>query len=116
MGYIVVCEDKEIWNPSLTLGNIFFQQVKSLEEIIGESSGIVNSFDDELDIDKDLFKNFTEKCINYFQKSDNKMLEELLIGCVAICIYLYYLIANTWLENPENMIHLQKMAKQFAGM
>ncbi len=115
MGYIVNCENKEIWSPSLTVGKLYFEQIRSLEEILGKNSGIVQPFDDELEINKSTFKIFTDESINLLKNNNNLELTALISGCIEISIYLYYLIDNKWLETPTELISLKEKAKSMAN-
>ncbi len=115
MGYIVTCNGKEIWTPSLTVGILYFEQIQSLEKILEIKSGVIQPFDDELEIDKNIFENFINSLMNYLQKSNNSELTALISGCAEVSIYIYYLITNNWLETPFDLQFLKEKAKSMAN-
>lgn len=115
MGYIVICEDKEIWSPSLTAGRIFYEQVKQLETVIEEESGISNTFDDELEIEKRHFLKFLEKTLDYFETNNNEILATLISGCLEVCLYLYYIIEKVWITIPKRLNQVGIKAKNLAN-
>lgn len=115
MGYIVSCENKEIWTPSLTVGSLYFEQVQSLEKILEKESGIIQPFDDELEINKEIFENFINVSLDFLRKSNNSELLALISGCVEVSIYIYYLITDNWLETPFELHFLKEKAKSMAN-
>ena len=115
MGYIVTCGDKEIWSPSLTVGNLYFEQISLLEKIVGNGSGVVNSFDDELEIDKQKFETFINFSFEFLRKSNNSALIALSAGCLEVSLYIYYLITDDWLEVPFELRFLNEKARAMAA-
>lgn len=115
MGYIVTCENEEVWSPSLTVGNLYFEQINSLEKIVGSSSGVTNPFDDELEIDKQKFESFIKSSLQFLQESNNSALIAMLSGSLEVCLYVYFLITGSWLEVPFELRFLNEKAKSMAN-
>jgi hypothetical protein len=116
MGFIVTCKDKEIWSPSLTTGNLYFEQITSAEKIIGEISGVTNPFDDELEIEEREFEKFINASLRFLQNTNNPALVAMLSGCLEVSLYLNFLITESWLEAPFELRFLNEKAKAMAGI
>lgn len=114
MGYIVTCQDKEIWSPSLTVGSLYFEQISSLKKIIGVDNGVTNPFDDELDINKEEFETFINSSFELLTESNNSALLVLSAGCLEVSLYIYFLITDGWLEVPFELRFLNEKAKAMA--
>ena len=116
MGFIVTCDEKEVWSPSLTVGNIFYEQISSLEKIIEKESGVTYPFDDELEIDKEKFEIFINESAKFLNQSENAPLIAMLSGCLEVAVYLYFLITDVWLETPTKLNFLSDKARAMAGI
>ncbi len=116
MGYIVTCEDREVWSPSLTVGNLYFEQIISMEKIVGEVSGVTNSFDDELEVDGKEFEKFISASLNFLQNTNNPALIAMLSGCLEVSLYLNFSITGNWLETPFELRFLNEKAKAIANI
>lgn len=116
MGFIVICEEKEVWSPSLTVGNLYFEQIISTEKIVDITSGVTNPFDDELEINKEEFKKFINASLKFIQNSNNSALIAMLSGCLEVSIYLYFLITDSWIETPFELRFLNESAKAIANL
>lgn len=93
MGFVVTCNEREVWKPSLVVGNLFFEQIQSLERIVGQTSGIISPYDDELEVNEDEFRSFIQKCSQFSAESNNPQLKALMSGCLEVSSYLYHLIS-----------------------
>ncbi len=116
MGFIVTCGEKEIWNPSLTVGKLYFDQIMSIEKIIDVISGVTSPFDDELEINREEFKEFIDISLKFIQNSNNSALIAMLSGCLEVSIYLNFLIAGIWVETPFELRFLNERAKGIANL
>lgn len=96
MGIIVECNEQELWSPSLGVGNFFFAQIKALELLVQESSGISAIDGDLFNIDADLFQNFIKVVIKKLEETNNTPLLALSSGCLEICIALNAKITGKW--------------------
>jgi len=92
MGYIVNCENREIWSPSLTVGSLYFEQISLLEKIVGDKNGVTNPFDDELEINKEEFETFIKSSFEFLKNSNNAALIVMSAGCLEVSLYIYFLI------------------------
>ncbi len=116
MGYVITCDEKEVWKPSLVVGNLFYEQVQSLEKIVGQPSGIISPYDDELEVSKDEFKSFLLACVKFSSESNNVQLKALMSGCLEVSLYLYNLISASGLELPPDMLAIQDKARMMANI
>jgi hypothetical protein len=94
MGIFVECQGKEIWSPSLRVGNLFFEQIKALEKVIEKKSGVESFLADTLDIDAEIFNDFIQSCIVYLEKTNNTALFAMFSGCIEVAIALNFEITG----------------------
>lgn len=111
MGVTVVCNEQIVWSPSLTVGNVFFQQIKKMEEILNKESGVSMYLADEIDIDQNTFESFIRNSMAYLEKTQNTPLVAMLSGCIEVSLYLFYLINKRWLETPPALQFLLERAQ-----
>lgn len=116
MGFIVTYKDKEIWNPSLTVGNLYLEQIASIEKIIGQRSGVISAFDDEIEVDKEILKNFINACLEFLQNSNNSALIAMFAGCIEVSLYIYYLTTDIWLDIPFDLRFLNEKARAIGNI
>lgn len=108
MGFVVTCNGRDVWEPSLTVGKLFFEQIQSIEKIVGQYSGITSPYDDELEVDADELKNFLLKCSKFSSESNNAQLQTLMSGCLEVSRHLYHLISGARLETTIELPTKQK--------
>jgi hypothetical protein len=112
-GYTVYCKDKNIWNPSLVVGNYFLGCIKILEKLIEAESGIT-SYADSIEIDSAKLFVFTEKTLDFFEKTNDTPLLAMISGIVEIVIALNIEIGNSELEiTAKNHFLFLKAEKVF---
>jgi hypothetical protein len=88
MGISVECQGKEIWSPSLQVGNLFFAQIQTLEKVIGKKSEVESFLADCLDIEAEIFDDFIQACMVYLDNTNNTALFARSSGCLEVAIVL----------------------------
>jgi hypothetical protein len=112
MGISVECQGKEIWSPSLRVGNLFFAQIQALEKVIGKKSGVEFFLADCLDIEAKVFDDFIQACLVYLENTNNTALFAMSSGCLEIAIALNMQITGKLpVASPRLSVLLERAAK-----
>ena len=86
MSVIIECNNKEIWSPSLRVGNLFFAQIKALENTLELKSGVDSPLADTYEIDAVTFDTFIKQNLQILETTNNGSLFTLMTGCLEIAI------------------------------
>ena len=111
MSIIIESNGKEIWSPSLKVGKLFFDQVKSLEINIDYKSGINIYVADTYEIDAKIFDEFINRLLNVLDSTNNGPYFTLLSGTIEILIALNHKITGVWPMVSEKLTPLLRSAK-----
>lgn len=96
MGIVVEYDGNELWSPSLRVGNLFVDQIRSLESIVGEKSGIEFSMADTLEVDGPVFNEFIKRALDMLDTTNNGPLFVMSSGCLQVAIALDARITGQW--------------------
>jgi hypothetical protein len=94
MGYTVYCKNQSIWNPSLAVGNLFLNSLKSVEKMIGIKSGITSPSADSIEIEAEELSIFVNKLLDYIERTNNTALLTMISGITEIILALNGKINN----------------------
>ncbi|ELR97132.1 DUF6086 family protein [Gloeocapsa sp. PCC 73106] len=111
MSVLIECNGKELWSPSLRVGNLFFDQLKALEKVLGLESGVYASLADTYKIDAVIFNTFVKKILQTLETTNNGPLYVLMAGCLEIAIALNAKITGEWPLVSERLNPLVLKAK-----
>jgi hypothetical protein len=111
MSVIVECNKKEIWSPSLRVGNLFFDQIKALEKTLELESGVCSPLADTYEIDAATFDTFIKQSLEILETTNNGSLFTLMTGCLEIAIALNAKITGQWPSVSERLNPLLVRAK-----
>jgi len=111
MSVIVECNGKEIWSPSLRVGNLFFEQIRALENTLELESGVDSPLADTYEIDAVTFDTFIKQNLQILETTNNGSLFTLMTGCLEIAIALNAKITGQWPSVSERLNPLVVRAK-----
>jgi hypothetical protein len=111
MGMQVSCGNRELWAPSLQVGTLFFNQIKTLEPIVGLESGVENPLADMLEIDALAFGTFVQRLLHLLDTTNNGPLFALAAGCTEVVLALQAEIAGQWPVVPDRLEPLLRKAE-----
>ncbi|GAA2615630.1 DUF6086 family protein [Streptomyces tubercidicus] len=81
-------DDRDVWNPSNLVANAFIGQALALSKLLDQKTGIGPIVDDECEINKGDFLQFTTILIHRHRDTANPALRILLEGVASICLVL----------------------------
>jgi len=111
MGISVLVDRRNIWNPSLAVGNLFFDQIQAMEQRLNLKSGVECVLDDELQISPGLFGAFVDDTLKILRETNNGPLFALCAGCAQVCIALNAKITGQWPATSDRLQSLVAGAK-----
>jgi hypothetical protein len=111
MGVVISTGEKDLWEPSLSVGRLFLDQVTSLERLTGLESGVSPIASDEVQIDPRKFKLFIHGCLRMLERTNNAPLYVLSEGGVKVGIALYHEMFGAWPEVSSTLASLLTSAK-----
>jgi hypothetical protein len=111
MGVIVECRGREVWAPSGRVGRLFAEQIKSLESVVGQPSGVESSAADTLEIDASIFEGFVRAALQTLETTNNGSLFAMAAGTVEVAVALNARITGQWPDVSDRLrplvIHAQ---------
>lgn len=112
MGIIVESNGKEVWSPSLRVGNLFFDQVKAMERVLDQKSGVEWSLDDTLEVDPTAFDTFINNALLTLEATNNAALFAMSRGFLEIAIALNAKLQGEWPQVSAKLLPLVENAKR----
>lgn len=112
MGMQVSCEDRELWLPSLQVGELFLRQVQTLEAVVGVDSGVSSPLADMIDIERAAFAGFVQQLLSLLETTNNGPLFTLAAGCTAVALALYADITGQWPDVSDRLGPLVRQAQR----
>jgi hypothetical protein len=106
MGMIVECNDQEIWSPSLRVGALFLEEIRAVERLVDQKSGVETPLADMLEIDAATFDAFVDRVLQAMEATNNGPLFAMVAGCLKVAIALRARITGRW---PEVSPRLQPL-------
>lgn len=115
MGVIVECTGQEVWAPSGRVGRLFAEQIKALEPVVGQPSGVEASAADTLEIDAPAFDGFVRAALQTLETTNNGPLFAMTAGCVEVAVALNARITGRWPDVSDRLrplvIHAQTVLR-----
>lgn len=111
MSTIVECNGQELWSPSLRIGNLFFDQIKALEQVLDINSGVDSFIADTLEIEAPTFDAFINAALHTLATTNNSLLFAMTTGCLEVAIAINAQITGQWTEVSERLQYLLLKAK-----
>ena len=96
MGFVFEVSDREFWGPSLNTGRVFLSQLKLIEQILEEKSGVSEYMPDTINVELEQLSSFTRSLLSSNLMS-NKSLRVLCAGVVRHLVA--FLICNCALSD-----------------
>ena len=111
--FSVYCGTRERvdWNPALTVGFLYLDQVQALERAFRVKSGVESPVGDEIQIDAEVFGEFLKTVLGALQETKNGPLFGLSAGCIEVSLALNFYITGAWPTVPEGLEFLLVEAK-----
>jgi hypothetical protein len=111
MGMIIESNGKEVWSPSLRVGNLFFDQVRAMERVLDQKSGVDSYLDDTLEIDPITYNAFIESALRTLENTNNAALIVMSMGLLEVAIALNAKIHGEWPHVSVKLLPLVANAK-----
>ena len=101
--FSVYCGTRERvdWNPALTVGFLYLDQVQALERAFRVKSGVESPVGDEIHIDAEVFGEFLKTVLGALQETNNGPLVALSAGCIEVSLALNAYITGAWPTVPK---------------
>lgn len=98
MGISIECQGQVLWAPSNRVGYLFADQIKALERVVDQASGLAFYLEDSADIDPVIFQAFLQAVLRALGSTNNGPLLAMAAGCTEIAIALNAKITGAWPE------------------
>lgn len=109
MSWSVDCSGKTIWEPALIVGRMFLDELKVLERVFKCRSGIVDNFDDTMEIDQVQLDRFIQRGFATLDRTNSGPVLALSEGCFAIAIALDARITGRWPTAPAHVLPIVEL-------
>lgn len=103
MGWIVESQGRVVWSPGKASGRLFLGEVKLLEYLVGEPSGVESPVADAITIDADRFTAFIRTTVDFLDRTNSGPIIAMSSGCLQVCIALQREIQSVRLEIPDRL-------------
>jgi hypothetical protein len=103
MSWTVYSGGRRIWEPSLQTGRLFLGQIQALERVVSHRSGVVDHYDDTMEVDGLLLGSFLRRAFDFLDRTNNGPLYAMAAGCLAVAVALHGEITGTWPAVPEHL-------------
>jgi hypothetical protein len=103
MGVIVECGGLEVWAPSGRVGRLFAEQIRALEPVVGQPSGVEFSAADTLEIEAPTFDGFVRVALQTLETTNNGPLFAMAAGCVEVAVALNARITGQWPDVSDRL-------------
>lgn len=94
MGIVVEHNEITFWEPSQTVGKLFFNTIFMVAKNLKIDPGIEEYLDDTFNIDYAKFKIFVSSFNNHYIKSNNQIEKELLKGSLIVSLAIYSFLSE----------------------
>lgn len=103
-------DDKTLWIPAQTVGELYISQIRSVEGIYGVHSGISDIVFDEVSIDTSQLHYFLQEVLQKLGKGEHRLLAKMIGGCMTITIVLYVKATGNWPDIlDEHKVQLEEL-------
>ena len=103
MGMIVECNGQQLWSPSLQVGRLFADQMKAIERLVDQQSGVDGALADTMEIDAPAFEAFIQRALQTLEGANNGPLLAMAAGCLEVAIALNVKITGRWPDVSERL-------------
>jgi hypothetical protein len=102
MGIVIEYKGNSFWEPSQRVGRLFVNTTSAIADIYKIESGINEYMDDTFDIEEKKFRNFTIFLSEHFNKSDNIIEKQLIVGGLVFLLAIFsYLFDDEIVDNIQ---------------